>query len=158
MRPVSNLHLTSSAMRWQNSTDAKPGHYEVIRKVLGHKNLTTTYSHYSGAETQAALDLYDDVILEHRKGTSFGSTTAQGASFRNHPSWIPCKSMEAKNDCCATHRPAAPVTGPIWTRPLRPKPHRPANSLKPMGKRHIGPLPQNFRFKRAMANGSSFKT
>ena len=53
--------------------DAKPGHYEVIRKILGHKNLTTTYSHYAGAETQAALDLYDDVILEHRKGTSFGS-------------------------------------------------------------------------------------
>ena len=33
--------------------DAKPGHYEVVRKVLGHKSLTTTYSHYAGAETQA---------------------------------------------------------------------------------------------------------
>jgi integrase len=58
--------------------DAKPGHYEVIRKILGHKNLTTTYSHYAGAETQAALDLYDDVILEHRKGTSFGSAQRKG--------------------------------------------------------------------------------
>ena len=43
--------------------DAKPGHYEVVRKILGHKNITTTYEHYAGAETQAAVELYDDVIL-----------------------------------------------------------------------------------------------
>ena len=64
--------------------DAKPGHYEVIRKILGHKNLTTTYSHYAGAETQAALDLYDDVIMEHRKGTSFGSPRRKG-KFQEPP-------------------------------------------------------------------------
>jgi len=46
--------------------DAKPGHYEVVRKVLGHKNLTTTYAHYAGAETEAAVELYDDVILSLR--------------------------------------------------------------------------------------------
>jgi integrase len=58
--------------------DAKPGHYEVIRKILGHKHLTTTYDHYSGREVQAALNLYDEVILEHRKGTSFGSSQRKG--------------------------------------------------------------------------------
>ena len=47
--------------------DAKPGHYEVVRKVLGHKSLSTTYSHYAGAETQAAISLYDDVIIQHRQ-------------------------------------------------------------------------------------------
>ncbi len=47
--------------------DAKPGHYEVVRKVLGHKSLSTTYSHYAGAETQAAINLYDDVIIQHRQ-------------------------------------------------------------------------------------------
>ncbi|MGB0193277.1 MAG: hypothetical protein ACPF9J_07065, partial [Candidatus Micropelagos thuwalensis] len=47
--------------------DAKPGHYEVVRKVLGHKSLSTTYSHYAGAETQAAISLYDDVIIHHRQ-------------------------------------------------------------------------------------------
>ena len=51
--------------------DAKPGHYEVVRKVLGHKSLTTTYSHYAGAETQAAISLYDDVIIQHRQRKSF---------------------------------------------------------------------------------------
>ena len=51
--------------------DAKPGHYEVVRKVLGHKSLTTTYSHYAGAETQAAISLYDDVIIQHRQKKAF---------------------------------------------------------------------------------------
>ena len=51
--------------------DAKPGHYEVVRKVLGHKSLTTTYSHYAGAETQAAISLYDDVIIQHRQRKAF---------------------------------------------------------------------------------------
>ena len=47
--------------------DSKPGYYEVVRKVLGHKSLSTTYSHYAGAETQAAITLYDQVIIEHRQ-------------------------------------------------------------------------------------------
>jgi integrase len=41
----------------------KPGFYEVVRKLLGHKSLATTYSHYAGAENTAAIELYDDVIL-----------------------------------------------------------------------------------------------
>ena len=48
--------------------DARPGYYEVVRKVLGHKNLATTYEHYAGAETQAAVELYDDVILGLKRG------------------------------------------------------------------------------------------
>ena len=47
--------------------DARPGHYEVVRKLLGHKSMVTTYSHYAGAETQAAVELYADVITEHRR-------------------------------------------------------------------------------------------
>jgi hypothetical protein len=39
--------------------------------VLGHKSLTTTYSHYAGAETQAAISLYDDVIIQHRQKKAF---------------------------------------------------------------------------------------
>ncbi len=47
--------------------DARPGFYEVVRKLLGHKSMVTTYSHYAGAETQAAVDLYADVITDHRR-------------------------------------------------------------------------------------------
>ena len=50
--------------------DARPGHYEVVRKLLGHKNLSTAYDHYTGTETQAAIDLYDDVILDRKRGRS----------------------------------------------------------------------------------------
>ncbi|MDG1179523.1 MAG: tyrosine-type recombinase/integrase [Gammaproteobacteria bacterium] len=51
--------------------DDKPGYYEVVRKVLGHKSLTTTYSHYAGAETKAAIGLYDEVIINHRQRSAF---------------------------------------------------------------------------------------
>ena len=61
--------------------DAKPGHYEIVRKVLGHKNLTTTYEHYAGAETQAALNLYDDVILDLKTDPP-RPTTPQGPDSR----------------------------------------------------------------------------
>ena len=47
--------------------DARPGHYEVVRKLLGHKSMATTYNHYAGAETQAAVELYADVITDHRR-------------------------------------------------------------------------------------------
>jgi integrase len=47
--------------------DARPGFYEVARKLLGHKSMMTTYSHYAGAETQAAVELYGDIITDHRR-------------------------------------------------------------------------------------------
>ena len=50
--------------------DQKPGNYEVVRKVLGHKDIKTTYEHYAGAESQTALELYDTVILDVKNNTS----------------------------------------------------------------------------------------
>ena len=47
--------------------DQLPGHYEVVRKLLGHTNLSAVYEYYSGAETKAATELYDDVILGLKK-------------------------------------------------------------------------------------------
>ena len=55
--------------------DARPGHYEVVRKLLGHKSLTTTYAHYAGAETDAAVELYDDIILQLRRPAAIQSAT-----------------------------------------------------------------------------------
>lgn len=57
--------------------DTRPGHYEVVRKVLGHKNLSTTYEHYAGAENQAAVELYDDVILGLKHGSGGSGSTEQ---------------------------------------------------------------------------------
>ena len=61
--------------------DARPGHYEVVRKLLGHKNLSTAYDHYTGAETQAAIDLYDDVILDRKRGRSGKAEIDDDAPF-----------------------------------------------------------------------------
>lgn len=55
--------------------DARPGHYEVVRKLLGHKSLTNTYAHYAGAETDAAVELYDDIILQLRRPAAIQSAT-----------------------------------------------------------------------------------
>ena len=65
--------------------DARPGHYEVVRKLLGHKSLTTTYAHYAGAETDAAVELYDDIILQLRRPAAIRSAPeAHNHRVRSH--------------------------------------------------------------------------
>lgn len=48
--------------------DRRPGAYELVRQILGHKSTSTVYSHYAGAETDAAVELFDRVIAETRDG------------------------------------------------------------------------------------------
>ena len=43
--------------------DVRPGGYEVVRRVLGHKKMATTTGFYSGAESAAAALHFDEVIL-----------------------------------------------------------------------------------------------
>jgi hypothetical protein len=47
--------------------DARPGHYEVMRRVLSHRSITTTTSFYAGAETRAAGQHFAAVIAERRR-------------------------------------------------------------------------------------------
>jgi integrase len=47
--------------------DARPGQYEVVRRLLGHKRIETTVAFYAGAETAAAVRHYDNHILERRQ-------------------------------------------------------------------------------------------
>ena len=64
------IHLTPHQFRHAAAKlllDRLPGHYEVVRKILGHKALTTTYAHYAGAETQKAIELYGEVITKTRR-------------------------------------------------------------------------------------------
>jgi integrase len=46
--------------------DARPGQYEVVRRVLGHKSMATTTSIYTGAETRSAGQHFARVIQERR--------------------------------------------------------------------------------------------
>ena len=64
--------------------DARPGHYEVVRKLLGHKSMVTTYSHYAGAETQAAVELYADVISNHRRTSVARQVTKARRTPKGH--------------------------------------------------------------------------
>ncbi len=60
-----NMHLFRHA-GGKIFLDAKPGQYEVVRRVLGHKSLATTTSIYTGAETRSAGQLFAQVINDRR--------------------------------------------------------------------------------------------
>jgi integrase len=49
---------------------AHPGSYEDVRRVLGHKSLTTTMQNYVGLETTAAVARFDEVIQGLRRAGS----------------------------------------------------------------------------------------
>ena len=48
--------------------DRHPGQYEVIRQLLGHKDIETTIAFYAGAETASAARHYARTILGIRQG------------------------------------------------------------------------------------------
>jgi integrase len=54
--------------------DRNPGQYEIIRQLLGHKDITTTISFYAGAESASAARHYARTILDIRGG-GLGSET-----------------------------------------------------------------------------------
>jgi integrase len=48
--------------------DRNPGQYEVIRQLLGHKDIATTIAFYAGAESASAARHYARTILDIRAG------------------------------------------------------------------------------------------
>jgi site-specific recombinase XerD len=52
--------------------DRNPGQYEVVRQLLGHKNIKTTIEFYAGAEGVAAARHYSATILKLRGHKSGG--------------------------------------------------------------------------------------
>jgi integrase len=52
--------------------DVRPGQYEVVRRVLGHRSIATTTSIYTGAETRAAGQHFAAVIAERRRALRDG--------------------------------------------------------------------------------------
>lgn len=70
--------------------DARPGHYEVVRRVLGHRSIATTTSTYTGAETRSAGLHFASVITERRRALE-----NQGPSKKVSPAVAP---QRAKRD------------------------------------------------------------
>ncbi len=47
--------------------DHRPGEYESVRRILGHKSIDTTIRAYTGLETASAVRHYDRMIIELRE-------------------------------------------------------------------------------------------
>jgi hypothetical protein len=48
--------------------DRNPGQYEVVRQLLGHKDIQTTIAFYAGAERASAARHFAKTILKIRSG------------------------------------------------------------------------------------------
>ena len=61
-----NVHLFRhiAAKMW---LDAKPGHYEALRRLLGHKELSQTINAYAGFEAGTATRMFADVIEQAKR-------------------------------------------------------------------------------------------
>jgi integrase len=43
----------------------RPGEYELVRQLLGHKNVQTTINAYIGLDSIQASEIYNKIILDH---------------------------------------------------------------------------------------------
>lgn len=60
--------------------DQKPGQYEVVRRVLGHRSMATTTRYYAGAEQRAAGAHFARVLDERRKSPATKTQAPDPAS------------------------------------------------------------------------------
>jgi integrase len=63
-----NLHLARHFAAW-NFLRRYPGQYEIVRQILGHKDIETTRRYYLGLEKDANVRRFDSVMLEDRQAT-----------------------------------------------------------------------------------------
>jgi integrase len=57
-----------------------PGHYEEVRKLLGHKSITTTVRSYCGLEGESAAVRFDKIIEDQRQTLGFGAPKRKPAT------------------------------------------------------------------------------
>jgi integrase len=43
----------------------RPGEYELVRRLLGHRNVQTTINAYVGLENVQASEIFGKIVLEH---------------------------------------------------------------------------------------------
>ena len=59
--------------------DANPGAYELVRQLLGHKNVKTTTNNYAGIDTRRAGRAHADLIIKIREIQAASDAPAPGA-------------------------------------------------------------------------------
>jgi integrase len=62
---------------------AFPGHYEIVRQLLGHRSVATTRAFYAGLEARFAAQKLDSLVRDARRDTAL--TTAGSVSIRRQP-------------------------------------------------------------------------
>jgi integrase len=58
--------------------DRRPGEYEAVRRVLGHKSINTTTNYYTGLDTAAAARRFDEGVLNRRRQAEARGTKKVG--------------------------------------------------------------------------------
>ena len=43
----------------------RPGEYELVRQILGHRNVQTTINAYVGLENIQASEIFGKIVMEH---------------------------------------------------------------------------------------------
>jgi integrase len=43
----------------------RPGEYELVRRLLGHRNVQTTINSYIGLENIQASEIFSQIVMEH---------------------------------------------------------------------------------------------
>jgi integrase len=43
----------------------RPGEYELVRRLLGHRNVQTTVNAYVGLENIQASEIFSRIVMEH---------------------------------------------------------------------------------------------
>ena len=61
-----NVHLARHFAAW-NFLRSNPGQYEVVRQVLGHRNIAVTMAYYVGLEADSAAEHFDATVLRDRQ-------------------------------------------------------------------------------------------
>jgi integrase len=75
------LHFFRS-LAGQLFLNERPGEYETVRRLLGHRQMETTVTHYVGAEAKAAMQRVDAVILGLRRQARGAPEPAAGPARR----------------------------------------------------------------------------
>ena len=65
-------HLSAKLM-----LKAHPGHYELVRRILGHAETSTTWETYVGLEGEDATRLLSEIVSQNRTPTKPGGKSPQ---------------------------------------------------------------------------------
>jgi len=75
------LHMVRHFAAWRYLKE-HPGHYEDVRRILGHRDVATTMAFYVAFETEAVAARFDGMILKEKRATHAIAAAAFGKQRR----------------------------------------------------------------------------